>query len=159
LTDPRRDLSPSARAVIGAAMLALGVGVFARGVQLLLVEPNALASEDLLGIPIGMVFALGGLLLAVPPSFPRLRAVAFALVLTVFALAADWIAFGPGPRQFGGRVSLGILGARGHPGEAFGRAVFGAGAVLLDLLAVLAWVRGARKRWKGMNGGETGPRQ
>src|SRR5262245_15788975 len=91
--DSRNELSPGARVAIGVAMLALGAGVAAVGAQTLLADPKGLASEGLIGVPIGMVFALGGLMLAVPARFARLRAVAAAVLVTSMALTADWIAF------------------------------------------------------------------
>ena len=131
-------------------MLALGVGIAAVGTQTLLADPQGLASEGLVGVPIGMVFAFGGLMLAVPARFARFRAVAAAVLVTAMALTADWIAFGPGERHFGARVGAGIVGAHGNPGETLGRAAFGLGAVILDLFALFLWVRGFRRGWRGM---------
>src|SRR5262245_6353960 len=155
MADPRSELSPGARAAIGAAMLALGIGVVAIGAQTLLADPKGLSSEGLVGIPIGMVFAFGGLLLAVPPEYAKLRAVAAAILVTAFALTADWVAFGPGERRFGGTVAVGVVGVHGSPGETFGRTVFGVGAVILDCLAVWIWVWGFRKHWTSMESGNS----
>src|SRR5215831_12407001 len=79
--DSRKDLSPGARVAIGVAMLALGIGVAAVGAQMLLADPKGLASEGLVGVPIGMVFAFGGLMLAVPQRYARLRALLAALLV------------------------------------------------------------------------------
>jgi hypothetical protein len=148
--DPRRELSPGARIAIGVALLVLGVAVAAHGAQLLLAAPQPLSSDGVAGLPIGLVFAFGGLLLAVPARFARLRAVCGALLVTGFALILDWIAFGPGARKFGGGI--------GHSSELFGRAVFGVGAVLASILAVLMWVHGIRRHWRGMEA-ENPPQQ
>lgn len=49
------------------------------------------------------------------------------MLITFFALmTADWIAFGPGERKFGGSFSDGGIGGRLQPGAFFGRAVFAA---------------------------------
>jgi hypothetical protein len=147
-SDPRKDLSPGARIAIGVGMLALGLVVAARGVQVLLTDSHKLASEGLAVIPLGMVLAFGGVLLAVPPKFARLRAVAAALLVTAFALTADWIAFGPGEREFRAGASSGAVAVSGRVGEMLGRSVFGVAAVLMDVLAVLMWVHGFRRHWR-----------
>jgi hypothetical protein len=149
----RNELSPGARIAIGAAMLALGIAVTAVGAQTLLADPEGLSSEGLVGVPIGMVFAFGGLLLAVPPRYARLRAAAAAVLVTAMALTADWVAFGPGERRFGAHVGAGIVGVHGRASETLGRTVFGVGAVILDLFAVLLWVRGFRRHWKDEESG------
>jgi len=151
VADSRNELSPGARVAIGVAMLALGVGVVAIGAQTVLADPEGLSSEGLVSIPIGMVFAFGGLLLAVPPRYAKLRAVAVAILVTAFALTADWIAFGPGERRFGAHVGVGIIGVHGHANETLGRTAFGVCAVILDLLAVWIWLRGFRSRWTGVD--------
>jgi len=151
MPDSRNDLSPGARVAIGVAMIALGVGVAAVGAQTLLADPKGLASEGLVGVPIGMVFAFGGLMLAVPQRYARLRALAAALLVTGMALAADWIAFGPGTRQFSGGIGSGTAGHGVPIGETPGRIAFGVCAVILNLLALLMWVRGFRSGFRNVS--------
>jgi hypothetical protein len=60
-----------------------------------------------------------------------------ALAVSCMALAFDWIAFVPGPREFHSGSSA------SHPGgpvnSTFGRVVFGVVAVLMDLFTVYVW--------------------
>ena len=67
-----------------------------------------------------------------------------AALLSVFAAAPGWIAFGPGTRVFGGSVSFGGATGATHPGATTGRIVFGVAAVIIGLFAAYAWVRWLR---------------
>jgi hypothetical protein len=92
-----------------------------------------------------MIFVFGGALLALPPERAGLQRLIGTLLVTTFALTLDWVAFGPGPRRFGGGISSGIIGIGFQPGEIFGRSVFGIGAVILDIVAAVMWVRLIRR--------------
>ena len=69
------------------------------------------------------------------------HAVAVAVAATL-ATISSWIAFGPGPRAFGG---TGMFLLSPEANAAVGRVVFGFGAVLTWLIAVAFAVSGARK--------------
>ncbi len=146
----KQDLSPGGRIVIGLAMAALGIGIVALGVNYLVHDPSMLASGEVAVLPAGMAFAAGGAMLALPERFVRTRALIGALLVTAFALTGDWVAFGPGDRHFTGGISVGTVAAHMHPGETIGRVVFGIGAVILDLLALLVWVQLLRKIFGGI---------
>ncbi len=72
-----------------------------------------------------------------PSSFVQL--LVFIPGMLLFAAPFHWIAFGPGPRQFSGSLSIPFLTFRHRSGETAGRAAFGLGAVLIDAMLV-AWV-------------------
>jgi hypothetical protein len=141
----KQDLSPGGRIAIGIALTAMGLAIVVLGVGYLVQDPRKLASGEVAALPVGVVFAAGGAMLALPERFVRTRALVGALLITAFALTFDWIAFGPGERQFRGGISSGPVVVHMNPGETPGRVVFGIGAVMMDLVAVLVWVRLLRK--------------
>src|SRR5262249_36717412 len=104
LTDSGKGLSPRGGVAGGAGRSLAGVALSARGGYVLAEETHKFASDAMAIVPVGMVLAFAGLLLAVPPRFARLRAFAGAVLMTAFALTFDWIAFGPGTREFGGGI-------------------------------------------------------
>ncbi len=111
----------------------------------------------------GLVFVLGGLALIVgyglaagagpdgdmAPGTPfGVRVVQYLLGLGItvsLALVATWVAFGPGPRKFGGSMSLGPIGTGTSTGEMVGRVAFGIGAGLVWLFAVVMGVVGIKR--------------
>jgi len=135
----RTELSPGGRIAIGAACVALGIGLAVMGVATIRDDPRPLASDGIPGTAAGAVFALGGALLATPTSATRLRTLFATLLVTSMAIATDWIAFGPGTRHFSESLSRSGNGPSFPVSEWKGRAVFGLGAVLLDALAGLLW--------------------
>jgi hypothetical protein len=132
------DLSPGGRAAIGIAMAALGLGILALAAYRLAAEPEHWATGEVAALPIGLVFATGGLLIAVPERYSLARSIMGALMVTGFALACDWVAFGPGERHFGGGLSAGIVSVPVRS-DALGRIVFGVFGVIFDVIAALAW--------------------
>jgi hypothetical protein len=72
-----------------------------------------------------------------PPSALRLP----ALMVSSLALAFDWIAFGPGERQFTGSVGVAGAAVSAAVGEPAGRVFFGLFALLFDIAAIGLWLR------------------
>lgn len=62
------------------------------------------------------------------------------LILTGFGVICSFAAFGPGEREFEGGLSLGPLSFDALSGEIPGRIAFGIAAVLIDAIALWAWV-------------------
>lgn len=141
ISDDSGKLSPRGRVAVGLAVAALGFLMIGLGLNAALHARHPLTSEDFIGVLAASVFVFGGALLALPPERAGLRKLVGALLMTAFALTLDWIAFGPGPRSFGGGFSSGFFGFGFRPGEMFGRVVFGIGAMALDIAAVAMWVR------------------
>ncbi len=135
------SLSPGGRLAMGLGVAAMGFLVMGLGVHSALHATHALTSEDFIGVLAATIFVFGGALLALPPGRAGLQRLLGVLLVTTFALTLDWVAFGPGTRQFGGGISSGTIGIGLHPGEIFGRTVFGIGAVVLDIVAAVMWVR------------------
>ena len=134
-------LTPSGRIAVGATVAGLGLLMIGFGLRAALRATHPLASEDFIGVFAAMVFVFGGALLALPPERAGPQKLLGALLMTTFALTLDWIAFGPGPRRFGGGLSNGWLGIGFAIGETFGRTVFGIFAIILDVIAALMWLR------------------
>jgi hypothetical protein len=135
-----KDLSPGGRIAVGIACVAMGLFAAGISVNSALLTAAPLKSEEIVGVPMGLMFVFAGALLALPRGNPRLQSLLGALLLTSFAVTFDWIAFGPGERKFGGGVSFGPIGVGFQPGELFGRAAFGFFAVVLDIFAIVMWV-------------------
>jgi len=136
-----KRLRPGLRIAIGIAVCAMGVSVVVLCVYQLALKANVLAAWEFAALPVGMAFAFGGALFALPGSFVRARALIAALMITALALSADWVAFGPG--DSGVRNGFSLHNVRGplQTSQMLGRLLFGVGAVLADLMALWAWVR------------------
>jgi hypothetical protein len=134
------NLSPRGRIAVGAIVAALGLLMMALSVNAALHATHTLTSEDFIGAFAASIFVFGGALLALPPERAALQRLVATLLATAFALTLDWVAFGPGTRQFGGGISFGI-GIGFHVSEFMGRVVFGICAVFLDIVAAAMWVR------------------
>jgi hypothetical protein len=135
-----RPLSPHAKVYVGAVCAAMGLLTLGIGTHAALNLQHAKA-DDFMYVPAALAFVFAGALLALPPQRKGLTRLIGALLITSFAVTFDWIAFGPGERHFSGGVSFGGLGVGTRPGELFGRAMFGIGAVIADLVALVLWVR------------------
>jgi hypothetical protein len=87
----------------------------------------------------GSIFVFAGILLLAGDADTWLRRLLIVTLVTVFALPFNWVAFGPGPREFSGTVGTGGVGVTGRASELSGRIAFGIGAVMLDLIALVVW--------------------
>ncbi len=84
----------------------------------------------------GAMFIVAGVLMLIPAERrPALSAFLGATMASLFALVGGWVAFGPGPRRFGGALASGGVVLKAEVGEYFGSGVFGVGAVILSALA------------------------
>jgi hypothetical protein len=101
----------------------------------------------------GLAFFLVGILLLTTPLAQTPEAAArttwrtFLLgggVVGSMAAIFNWVAFGPGPRHFGGSVSIPFVSVSGPSSAWAGRAAFGLAAALMDVLLVWMTVRGLR---------------
>jgi len=140
-TAKKKDLSSGQRVAIGLAVIAMGIGIVALGVDSLANKADKFAAGEFAALPVGMVFAFGGALLALPGSFARIRALMAALMITALAVTVDWIAFGPGESSLTSGFSLNTARGPLQAGHMLGRVLFIVAAVLADLLALWAWVR------------------
>lgn len=134
------------RIALGVISAAIGFVVIGTAVNAAIHAADAFTTERIVAVPGGLIFVLGGALLALPPGSWRWQSVLSALLITCFAVTFDWVAFGPGERRFGGGVSLGAHVGAGFPvGEFFGRAAFGVAAIVLDIFAIIVWISHCRR--------------
>ena len=135
------DLSRGGRIGYGAMFGAIGLLSIALGVHSVLSSANPIGS-DLIGVvSFGLIWVFGGALIVLPPGNSRLRDCLGTMLVTCFALAFDWVAFAPGERAFTGGVSHGGVGGAFHPDETTGRVIFGAAAMVLNVISVVLWIR------------------
>lgn len=85
----------------------MGLVWMAVSVDAVLCAIHPLSAEALAGVPAGLIWVFGGALLALPPGRTRWQGLLATLLITCFALTADWVAFGPGERRFSGSVFQG----------------------------------------------------
>ena len=153
-------LSPRAAIAFGLFMMALGAFVVLLAVGVVTGEPPSKEAPPWVGVLAGLVFVFCGAAVIVgyvlaggampdgdlPPGTPQwIRITQLTLGLGIVgALGAivAWIAFGPGPRTFSVTGSFGS----GPASEATGRAIFGAGFVLLAAFFVALLVVSVRRR-------------
>jgi len=89
----------------------------------------------------GLVFVFAGIMVSLPQGPGKWRDLLAALLVTCMALIFDWVAFGPGERQFTGSVN----GFGYVPSELSGRVAFGIAAIIFDIFAILMWVQQCRR--------------
>jgi hypothetical protein len=81
---------------------------------------------------LGVLFGAGGLMLAIPDRWPRLRALAFALMLTAFGTICAALALMPSHPDALGRLTIGgVPGFRGLVIPLWARLVAGIFAAIL----------------------------
>jgi hypothetical protein len=140
------DPSRGGRIALGFISAAIGLVVIGTAVSAAIHATDPFTSERIIAVPAGLIFVLGGALVALPPGSRRWQSVLSALLVTCFAVTFDWVAFGPGERKFGGGISLGLHVGAGFPvGEFIGRAVFGVVAIVLDIFAIIVWISHCRR--------------
>jgi len=127
--------------------LAAGIGCAAVGLMLVgftihaAIHADPFTADNLMAVPAGLMFVFAGILIGLPPEYNKWRNLLATLLVTCIALTFDWVAFGPGERKFSGSiVGIGFI-----LGEFLGRAVFGVGAVVLDLCAIAMWIGQCRR--------------
>jgi len=110
----------------------------------------------------GLAFLLAGALTVLlelrrievnpPPAslFSVLRTLTGLLLVLIFLTLGNWVAFGPGERDISTTFATPLFGGTASSGKFLGRAAFGAGAIVLDLillygLVVSVWRRSRQK--------------
>ena len=137
-----------ARLALGILVVALGLAL-AGSTILALFRTDHVDSENLMAVPTGLIFVFAGVLVVLSPQYTAKELLA-TLLITCFAITFDWVAFGPGERQFTGSAN----GVGFVPSEVMGRAAFGVFAAILDIWAVAMWVGQFRRMFgAGPSGG------
>ena len=119
------------RLVIAASCVATAVPAIYHAIH-----ATAFSADDLMAVPVCLIFVFGGVLLVLPPGYDKWRNWLATLMVSCFALSFDWVAFGPGERQFSGSINgFGFI-----PSEMAGRAAFGLFGVIVSILAIAMWI-------------------
>ena len=155
MANGERQLSRRGAIAFGAVLSAVGLAIVAASMW---------APGDKFHAPRWVVAAIGGAFLffgsytaviyalgfdparseeTLPP--PIVQLAFFVPGLSLFALPFHWVAFGSGPRQFSGSVSLPFLSFSHGSGAVSGRIWFGVFAVLIDLMIVGTAIKLIRK--------------
>ena len=117
-----------------------GSAIIAVGMEWIPFPPKALHVPRWVIALTGLAFAAVGFA-PLAARFGRYRWVSQAAAIVAFASLAvivNWVAFGPGPRQFSGGMSVGgFVIASPSGSEIGGRVMFGVGAVILDLIVLV----------------------
>jgi hypothetical protein len=142
------------------AGIALGAACVGLGSLIVLLAAGVIPSEEksfraphwVVGVA-GLAFVLMGVALATAPApgtpegAGRTTWRSFVLggaIVGLMAAILNWIAFGPGPRRFGGTIALPFIAVSGPESEWTGRIAFGIAAVILDVFLVWMAARGLR---------------
>ncbi len=127
--------------VPGLVVAAMGLMVAWEGVYgAICADP--FTTDSLMAVPAGLMFVFAGAFVGVPAD-SKWRDLLATLLVTCFALTFDWVAFGPGEREF-----IGNFGGLGFiPSEWVGRTVFGAFAVVLNVIAIGMWTGQWRQKF------------
>ena len=138
------DLSPGARRALAAVLGLAGMAAFAMGCITAL-RGAPFSDDRWMGLPLGVAIVSFSALLLIPAGAARARALVAAVLVTGFALAFDWIAFGPGERQFTASAGGSAASVRSAVSPGLGRTAFGIVAVLMDAGALLLWIGAIRR--------------
>jgi hypothetical protein len=135
--------------LIGLGTMALGLFTILTSAHVIPVPDSTFEAPRWLVGCVGLSFLLAGaaVALARPGAAPGSIAAnpyfggAAGLVLV---LIFNWIAFGAGPRHFSGDIAIPFVSWSGPSSEWLGRAAFGVGAAIMDLIVVWLLVRSVR---------------
>lgn len=127
-------LSPTARILIGLFCILIGLMPMLAAFDLGPLERSAINGPPWLGLLAGGVFVAAGIFVLASERMRQgiLAHGLFALVIGSFAAIANWIAFGPGPRECEIAVAGFLFAPDSISNEIACRAGFGIGAALLD---------------------------
>lgn len=149
---PPRMLSARATAWVGALFGVVGLAILFVALGIIPTDESKFHAPHWVVGAAGLMFFLAGIaiLTGPPPGAPEASRTTWRTFLlglgVVGALAAvfNWVAFGPGPRQFSGGISIPFVAIASRQSEGSGRVAFGIGAVLIDLFLAFIVVRGLR---------------
>jgi hypothetical protein len=145
-----------------AGLMALGIGFYIVALAIGILPGDSIISPHwILGLT-GMAFVVGGGLVCLGELLrhddaAQLRDVELARVfrtfmvvvlLAIFAIVGNWVAFGPGSRPMQAVVGLPYVDQSVRASEWVGRFGFGVSALSLDLLLIMlivTFLRGRRK--------------
>jgi hypothetical protein len=129
-------LPPIAKMAAGFVVASIGIALAVTGAFEADSDPRAL-----IGVPAGLIFVFGGALILLPRTYARGQLPLVALTVTSLAVVFNWVAFGPGEREFAGPLSSGGGTATGAAREMTGRLFYGFIALIMDIAALGLWIK------------------
>lgn len=140
---------------IGGLFVAMGLFPLLAALGVIPSDADTWPTPRWLGALASLFFVVFGLYFIAKPLLQRLspraqrRVDGFLplFIVTILAILADWIAFGPGERSFSmaSRNLFGTWYERGN--ETIGRIMFGAGGLLITIFGLIGWWRYLRDKW------------
>ena len=135
--------------LIGLGTMALGLFIVLISINVISVADSSFSAPRWVAGCAGLSFLLAGAAVALARPGAALGTVAANPYLggaaaLVLVLILNWIAFGAGPRHFSGGIAIPFVSWSGPSSEWSGRAAFGIGAMIADLIVVWLLVRGVR---------------
>lgn len=110
---------------LGLVVAAIGAAVSGAAIYRA-IDATASVADNWMGVPAGLIFLFGGILLTLPSGSSKRRNWLAKLLISCFALTFDWVAFGPGEREFSGSTKgYGFI-----PGQMVGGLPSGSSALL-----------------------------
>jgi hypothetical protein len=151
--DPSSSLSPRRAWLFALAFWTAGLAIIAVALGWIPVAPQDIHAPRWVVGAAGATFIAGGLAPFAAQWGPssKLSQIVGASVVLPLTLVANWVAFGPGVRQFSGGLSFGFFAVSQHSSELSGRIAFGIGAILLDILVVANVVRRLKNKTDASN--------
>jgi len=160
--DRQQPASPRTTFLCGLAAVGMGLFLLLFGLGVVPMKPRAGDGPLWIGVVAGICFMLAGLSIAVgaihgvsetgdlPKDtgwWMRLFYTVIGVVISgALATIGSWVAFGPGPRNFGG-TGMFLLSLEAN--AMVGRIMFGIGAVITWLFTIAIAVRGVRQLLSG----------
>ncbi|MGH7772342.1 MAG: hypothetical protein ACREQA_08890 [Candidatus Binatia bacterium] len=136
-----------------AAIFCVSAGLIIMGVSvdIIHVDPKTVHAPRWVVGSVGLAFFLAGLALFTSryKEAKKFQVFLGATVLILLAGMANWIAFGPGERQFSGTISLPFSAYSSKASELSGRIAFGIFAGILDVVILGFLISGLRGRHNG----------
>lgn len=149
---PKPDRPPPSRlaaALFSVPFLLAGGAIIGIGAGWIGSDPSKVHAPTWVLVTCGLMFLTAGLAMLNSAIRPGKKPSAlFGIVILVGLTAVcNWVAFGPGERNFSSRTSVSGRVVDERPvRESSGRIVFGAAAVVLDLIVVWSAVVVVRRR-------------
>ena len=154
----QQPASPRTTFVCGLLAVAMGLFLVLTGLGVVPMPPRSAPGAHWIAAVAGLCFMLAGISIAVGTvhgvsetgELPKdtgwwMRLFYYVIGVTIagaLACVGSWVAFGPGPRAFGG---TGMFLLSREANDVAGRIIFGFGAVVTWLCAIAMAVSGARK--------------
>lgn len=130
---------PVASALFGLLFVGAGLAIVGVGEGWIPVDDKGMHAPRIVIVAAGAVFAIAGVAVAGGGRWPAwLNGLFGALICTALFGVGAWVAFGEGPRRFGGS-GVGVAAWFGWDSESVGRWAFGLGAAVTGLVCLVAW--------------------